>query len=84
MPDTSLPPLDLEGALPGAETTVRRYGDGCRPGGIAELWTIVGGEHVPVLSDDFRPLVADFLLDHIVFADGFESGDIGAWPLTVP
>ncbi len=84
VPDTSLPPLDLEGSLPGAEATVRRYAHGGQPGGLAELWTIVDGGHVPVLSDDFRPLVVDFLLDHIVFADGFESGDTGAWSQALP
>lgn len=82
--DTSLPPIDLEGGIPGDETTVTRYADGCQPGGSAELWTMVGGGHVPVLSDDFRPRVTDFLLDSILFADGFESGDASAWSTTVP
>ncbi len=82
--DTSLPPIDLEGSIPGAETTIARYADGCQPGGSAELWTMVGGGHVPVLSDDFRPLVTDFLFGPEVFADGFESGDTSAWSATVP
>ena len=85
-PDTSLPDIDLEGSIAGDETTVARYADSCQPGGMAELWTIVGGGHVPVLSDDFRPLVTDFLLDldHSLFADGFESGDTEAWSVTTP
>ncbi len=82
--DTSPLPIDLEGGIPGNETTITRYADGCQPGGMAELWTIAGGGHVPELSADFRPLVADFLLDHIVFADGFESGDTSAWSTAVP
>ncbi len=55
------PALDLERLLPGAETEVLRYGD-CRDGAAVELWTIVGGGHVPELSDDFTPAVLDRLL----------------------
>jgi polyhydroxybutyrate depolymerase len=84
VPDTTLPPIDLEGGIPGNETTIARYADGCQPGGAAELWTIVGGGHVPVLSDDFQPLVTDFLLNDSIFSDGFESGDTSAWSNTVP
>lgn len=62
--DTSPPPLDLEGDIAGAETTVRRYETGCDPGGSAALWTIAGGGHLPSLSDDFVPNVLDFLLAH--------------------
>ena len=53
--------LDLERLLPGAETEVLRYGD-CRDGAAVELWTIVGGGHVPELSEDFTPAVLDLLL----------------------
>ena len=45
---------------------------------------MVGGGHVPAISDDFRPLVADFLLGSDLFADGFESGDTSAWSTAVP
>ncbi|MFQ5413268.1 MAG: alpha/beta hydrolase family esterase [Phycisphaerae bacterium] len=62
--DTSPPPLDLDGGLPGDETVVTRYAADCDAGGSAELWTIVGGAHVPALSDDFSPLVIEFLLAH--------------------
>jgi polyhydroxybutyrate depolymerase len=37
------PPMDVDPALPGAETEVTRFG-GCR-GGAAELWTLRGGGH---------------------------------------
>jgi polyhydroxybutyrate depolymerase len=63
VPDTSLPPLDLDGAIPGDETTVSRYATGCTRGS-AELWTIVGGGHIPVLSSTFSREVVDWLLDH--------------------
>jgi polyhydroxybutyrate depolymerase len=64
VPDTSSPNLDLEGAIAGSETTVARYEMGCMPGGSAELWTIVGGGHVPTLSGDFSSEVIDYLLAH--------------------
>jgi polyhydroxybutyrate depolymerase len=84
-PDTSLPAIDLEGALAGPETDISLYADGCAPGGVVELWTIQGGEHVPVLSVNFHTLVGDFLFGAdgpTVFKDGFEAGDLGAWSAT--
>lgn len=60
-PET-LPPLDLDSALPGSETTVARFADDCRDGGTVELWTIVGGGHVPEFGPAFTPAVLDFLL----------------------
>jgi polyhydroxybutyrate depolymerase len=56
--------LDLDGGLDGPESDVRRYTDGCRPGGSAELWTINGGGHVPALSAHFTRLVVEWLLGH--------------------
>jgi polyhydroxybutyrate depolymerase len=61
VPDLSQPPLDLDSLLPGNETEVAVYGDGCDEGGISELWTIVDGDHMPRFSMDFAPLVLDFL-----------------------
>jgi polyhydroxybutyrate depolymerase len=63
-PDTSAPPLDLDVALPGAETRVERYAQGCKPGGGAELWSIQDGLHIPALSADFREKLIDFLYAH--------------------
>lgn len=86
-PDTSLPNIDLEGNLPGAETSIARYSDGCAEEGWTELWTVEGGEHVPVLSDDFHTHVLDFLFGSdgpSVFANGFESGDLTTWSSVVP
>jgi polyhydroxybutyrate depolymerase len=49
LPDRSPAALDLETNLPGAETSVARW-PSCKPGGAAELWTIVGGGHVPTFA----------------------------------
>jgi polyhydroxybutyrate depolymerase len=62
--DTSSPPLDLDGTIAGAETTVTKFAAGCKPGGHAELWTITGGAHIPNLTLGFSPAVIDFLLAH--------------------
>ncbi len=67
-PDLSWPPLDLDRMLPGHETTVARYANGCAAGGSSELWTIVGAGHDPNLSGDFAPLVLEFF-----FSDGGPS-----------
>lgn len=56
----SAPALDLDWVIPGAETTVERYADGCLR--TVELWTIVGGGHVPDLGPAFTPAVLDVLL----------------------
>jgi len=72
---TSGPTLDLEKTLPKEvdpadpmfppeETTVSVYGDGCKPGGHAELWTIADGTHIPNLSASFAARVFDFLEAH--------------------
>ena len=64
-PDTSLPPLDLETTLAGDETTKQRWATGCKASTDVELWTIVGGGHIPSLNKAiFAPDVADFLFAH--------------------
>jgi polyhydroxybutyrate depolymerase len=63
-PDTSSPPLDLDTQIPGAETTVATYVQGCKPGGSATLWTIQGGSHLPSIGDTFRQDVFAFLKAH--------------------
>jgi polyhydroxybutyrate depolymerase len=57
------PPLDLEMALPGPETT-REAHAGCRPGGAAELWSITNGSHIPALSPQWATSVIDWLYAH--------------------
>src|SRR5262249_34359239 len=61
VPDTSSPPLDLVSSIPGAETSVTKFGSGCKPGGHAELWTVQGGVHIPPTSKEFASDVIDFL-----------------------
>jgi len=55
--------LDLERKLKGEETTISQY-QGCPAGTTVELWTIVGGEHVPAISKSFTADVVDFLMAH--------------------
>jgi polyhydroxybutyrate depolymerase len=58
-------PIDLETAIVGPETTVVRYDADCEAGLDAELWTIEGGGHIPVIeSRTFGTVVADWLLTH--------------------
>jgi polyhydroxybutyrate depolymerase len=57
--DETSPPLDLDGGIPGAETTVRRYRAGCSAGGSCELWTINDGTHIPALNSEFSRTVID-------------------------
>ncbi len=59
-----LPNVDAVASLEGAETTVVTYPD-CDPGAEVELWTIVGGPHIPFpwvpAAIDSQ---VDWLLDH--------------------
>jgi polyhydroxybutyrate depolymerase len=61
-PDASAPPLDLDAALSGPETTVTAWHESCRDGTRAELWSIKEGSHIPALTPTFATAVADFLL----------------------
>ena len=56
--------LDLDREIEGDETTVTRFENGCRAGGSSELWTILGGSHVPRLSEAFNRNVVEWLLAH--------------------
>lgn len=73
VPDLSLPNRDVDAAMPGDESTVRRYADSCAVSGSAELWTIPGGAHSPPLAAGFRDGLVDFLLQRrragLVFDD---------------
>ena len=55
--------FDLDTRLSGAETTVETW-LGCQRGIGAELWTIVGGDHVPRFAPDWGSRVIDWLLAH--------------------
>jgi len=63
---TPLPgdPLNLDKSLPGKESTVLRWESGCDARGSAELWTIVGGDHVPNLSNPFTTNVIEWFYAH--------------------
>lgn len=56
--------LDLIAGLPGAETEVTRYENGCSSGGSAELWTILDGSHSPNFTPDAMRLLVEHLLAH--------------------
>lgn len=56
------PPIDLDSAVPGAETTPERFD--CPPGIDVELWTMQDTEHLPGMVDTFVPTVWPWLLDH--------------------
>jgi len=43
-------PLDLEFTIEGAEALVDPY-TGCAAGAGVELWSVVGGSHIPVFDD---------------------------------
>jgi polyhydroxybutyrate depolymerase len=62
--DTTVPPLDLDSSISGAETTILRYAAGCGGHVRVELWSIQGGAHIPSLSAQFLPAVFDFLYAH--------------------
>ena len=55
-------PLDVDTAVPGAETTVTAYRSGCRDGTHATLWSIADGGHVPKLSPTFAATILEHLL----------------------
>jgi len=55
--------LDLDTVLPGPETEVTRA-TGCAAGGAAELWKIVGANHLPNVSSSFSAAVYAFFEAH--------------------
>ncbi|MFT5154354.1 MAG: polyhydroxybutyrate depolymerase, partial [Planctomycetota bacterium] len=62
--DTSAPNINLDGGIPGQESSVTRWLSNCDLGGSAELWTISGGGHIPNLSNPFIGHVIGYLLEH--------------------
>ncbi|MBL4819979.1 MAG: hypothetical protein JKY98_03170 [Gammaproteobacteria bacterium] len=68
--------LDLEKQLPGYDSTVTRYDEGCKLGGSSELWTIIDGAHTPAISDSFSENVIEWLMAHPkVTADSANAAD---------
>lgn len=54
--------FNYESALAGSETTKAAYK--CPKGVAVEMWTIVGGAHLPKINRAFTSAVFDFLLAH--------------------
>jgi polyhydroxybutyrate depolymerase len=55
--------VDLDTAVPGAETTIAVTG-GCPTDGATELWTLAGSGHVPSFGPAFVPAVTAWLDAH--------------------
>jgi polyhydroxybutyrate depolymerase len=55
-------PLDLDSGLADDETTAQVWDDSCAGGSSVQLWTIVGGHHVPQVSASFTDDVLDAVL----------------------
>jgi polyhydroxybutyrate depolymerase len=60
-PSTSLPPLDIDATLPGAETTITEYAS-CFGGSTVALWTIQGGSHTPTFATGAVATITGHLL----------------------
>jgi polyhydroxybutyrate depolymerase len=52
--------LDLEEFIAGSETEVLNW-DNCTAESRVELWSVVGGSHVPAFRETFTPMVLDYL-----------------------
>ena len=83
--DDSAKPIDIDAGIPGDETVITTYDTDCAPGGSAQLWTIVGGGHVPILAADFSRQVVEFLYAHPEQTNGDIDGDgtVGATDLLI-
>lgn len=55
--------IDINFSLDGDETTKSAF-TGCRIDGEVELWTMVGGSHVPALQPTFATDIIDWLFEH--------------------
>jgi len=55
--------LDLDSSVAGAESEVLRF-EGCPSGIDVELWTIVGGSHLPLPTPTFTNRAWDFFAKH--------------------
>jgi polyhydroxybutyrate depolymerase len=60
----SLPPVDIDSFLAGAETTRLSYDDGCQAGSAVQLWTIQGEGHIPAFSPTWFDPVYTYLMAH--------------------
>lgn len=58
-----LPSIDLDVLLPGDETAVQRY-QGCPGTTDVQLWSIVGGGHLPAFGDQFARALWTWMSAH--------------------
>jgi hypothetical protein len=56
--------VDADASVPGAETRVTRFVEGCRPGGSVELWEMVGAGHYFFPTAEFKRVVVDYFFSH--------------------
>lgn len=62
--DGSAMNIDLDTAVPGAETSITKW-SGCKPGGGAEFWVMHDVAHLPHFQEPLWPeLLTDWLLAH--------------------
>lgn len=61
--DTTTPPMDLDTALAGAETTVEKW-TGCKDGTDVELWVVRGADHHPTFGTAWAPAAWTWLSAH--------------------
>ena len=57
----SLGSFDVSPAVPGDETTITRYRDGCRDGVTIEYWEMASAPHVPGLPSDFGQRIVTWM-----------------------
>ena len=58
-----LPNLDIDARADGDETSVTRYGSGCRGNLVVEFWEMESSPHVPRLTPDFGRRILAWLFD---------------------
>jgi polyhydroxybutyrate depolymerase len=79
------PDFDFDASIPGVDTAVQVRESECRGGG-SELWSILGGQHVPDIAEGARDRLVAWLIaaGDRVMVDGFETGGTGAWIVSTP
>ena len=59
----NLPSLDIDAGADGDETSVIRYGSGCRDSLVVEYWEMESSPHAPRLAPDFGQRILAWLFD---------------------
>lgn len=62
--DPSTPSIDIEISLPGDETSIVKYVDGCDANGSGEIWTLANGSHIPNFSSQYARSVIEYFYAH--------------------